>query len=152
MQIGLDGKKKILFYGRKDEFGWLSNFERSVQIVDGYEYPTNEHYYQAMKASSEEFRQWIASAPHPFAAMKAGRSLRPEASELRPDWDEIKFDIMLKGLRAKYSQNFDLKKKLLDTGDADIHENSPTDMVWGVKGKDMLGKLLMQVRSELRGK
>lgn len=150
MQIGLDGKKKILFYGRKDEYGWLSNFERSPQLVDGYEYPTNEHYYQAMKANSEEFRQWIASAPHPYAAMKAGRALRSESSEIRQDWDNIKFDIMLKGLRAKYSQNPDLKRKLIATGDADIHENSPTDMVWGIKGKDMLGKLLMKVRDELK--
>jgi ribA/ribD-fused uncharacterized protein len=148
MQIGLDGKKKILFYSRDDEFGWLSNFERSPMVIDGYEYPTNEHYYQAMKTNSEEFRSWIASAPNPFAAMKAGRALRDK--ELKENWDHVKFDYMYKGLQTKFRQNPILKIKLIATGDADIHENSPTDMIWGIKGKDMLGKLLMKVRSELK--
>jgi N-glycosidase YbiA len=147
-QVSLDGKKQILFYGRKNEYGWMSNFERAPQIVDGLEYQTNEHYYQATKANSEVFRKWIADAPNPFAAMKAGRALRPE--EMTDNWEDIKFDIMLKGLLAKYSQNPDLKQKLLDTGDMDIHEDSPTDMIWGIRGKDMLGKLIMKVRSELR--
>ena len=44
----------------------------------------------------------------------------------------------------------DLKQKLIDTGDARLHEDSPSDMFWGVKGKDMLGKLLMEVRDKLR--
>lgn len=148
MQTNLNGEKVILFYSRDDEYGWLSNFERSYQIVNGISYQTNEHYYQAMKANSEEFRKWIADAPNPFAAMKAGRSLREK--EMTANWESIKFRVMLTGLRAKFSQNGQLKQKLLDTGDMPIHENSPTDMIWGIKGKDMLGKLLMQVRDELR--
>lgn len=126
----------------------MSNFERSPQVVDGIIYPTNEHYYQAQRSNLIEFHDWIKDAPNPFAAMKAGRALRPH--EVIFDWDTKKFEVMLKGLRAKYSQNLVLRKKLLDTGDMSIHENSPTDMVWGIKGKDMLGKLLMQVRKELR--
>jgi ribA/ribD-fused uncharacterized protein len=82
--------------------------------------------------------------------MMAGRNLREK--ELRPDWEEIKFDIMLKGLRAKFHQNHQLLEILLNTGDATIHENSPTDMIWGILGEDKLGKLLMQVREELRRK
>ncbi len=57
---------------------------------------------------------------------------------------------MKNGLRAKFTQNSDLKEKLLATGNAVLHEDSPTDMIWGAKGKDMLGKLLMQIREELR--
>jgi len=148
MQMSLDGKKKILFYGRKDGYGWMSNFERSPMTIDGIVYQTNEHYYQSQRSHVKELQEWIAAAPNPFAAMKAGRALRPE--EETANWESIKFDVMLKGLRAKYTQNPTLKQKLLDTGDAYIHEDSPTDMVWGIKGKDMLGKLLMQVREELR--
>jgi ribA/ribD-fused uncharacterized protein len=146
--MGLDGKKIILFYSRDDEYGWMSNFERASQIVDGVMYTTNEHYYQAQKSPLIEFHEWIANAPNPYAAMKAGRALRPH--EVVVDWDRKKFDVMLKGLRAKFEQNPKLRQKLLDTGDMTIHENSPTDMIWGVKGKDILGKLLMQVREELR--
>jgi ribA/ribD-fused uncharacterized protein len=138
----------IYFYSRDEEYGWLSNFARYEQAVDGIKYPTNEHYFQSQKAKDEEMRDWIASAPIPFLAMKAGRSIRE--SEMVENWDGIKFDIMLKGLRAKFGQNEDLKQKLLATGNAALHEDSPTDMIWGVKGKDMLGKLLMQVRDELK--
>lgn len=148
MQTDLYGNKVILFYGRKDEYGWLSNFERSPIVIDGMTYPTNEHYYQDQKANTEEFRKWISDAPNPYAAMKAGRSLRTD--EMRFDWENVKFDIMLKGLRAKFNQHDYLRKKLIETGDMQIHEDSPTDMVWGIKGMDMLGKLIMKVREELK--
>jgi len=65
-------------------------------------------------------------------------------------WDDKKDEVMLTGIRAKFSQNPELKKKLLDSGDSKLHENSPSDMYWGVKGKDKLGKILMNVRNELK--
>jgi len=57
---------------------------------------------------------------------------------------------MFKGLRAKFRSEA-LRRKLLSTGDAVIHEDNPADKFWGSGGDDMLGKLLMQVRDELRG-
>lgn len=58
---------------------------------------------------------------------------------------------MLIGLRAKFSENEDLKKKLLDTGDRVLRQHTGADKYWGdggVKntGKNRLGILLMQVR------
>jgi len=147
IQTDLNGKKQILFYSRGSDYGWLNNFERSFQVVDNLVYATNEHYYQSMKANDEIIERWIRFAPNPFLAMKSGRSLRKK--EMVDNWDSIKIEVMLKGLRAKF-QNEKLALKLLTTGDATLHENSPTDMFWGIKGKDMLGKLLMQVREELR--
>lgn len=138
----------VKFYLRKEEYGWLSNFERTSQIVDGIIYPTNEHYYQSQKAKDRKVRKWIRKAPSAWLAMKAGRSLRPK--EMVDNWDKIKTAIMIKGLRAKFSQNKTLKEKLLGTGNRKIHEDSPTDMFWGIKGKDMLGKLLENVRVWLR--
>jgi len=141
-------KKEINFYLRKEEYGWLSNFERCFQVVDGEVYDTNEHYYQSQKTTNEDIRDWIEDAPNPYLAMQAGRSLR-KGKELRDDWEEVKVEIMLKGLRAKFEDRL-LRKKLLETGDAVLHEGSPTDPFWGKRGKDMLGKLLMQVREEIR--
>lgn len=142
--------KQILFYSRDETYGWLSNFHRSPQKVDGKIYPTNEHYYQSQKAKYPEDARWIAAAPIPFLAMKAGRALRKKKG-LRDDWGEqVKIGVMLTGLRAKFGQNPELKKKLLATGDAILHENSPIDMFWGIKGKSMLGKLLMQVRQDFQ--
>lgn len=141
--------KEINFYFRKEKYGWLSNFHRSEQIVNGIIYFTNEHYYQSMMAKDPLVRWWIASAPNPFLAMKAGEALRKD-KELRDDWNTMKVKIMLIGLRAKFKNPL-LRQKLLDTGNAILHEDSPTDKFWGKKGKDMLGKLLMQVREEIRG-
>lgn len=80
--------------------------------------------------------------------MQAGRSLRKH--EFVSSWDTIKVHVMLVALRAKFTQNEDLRTKLLETGTAVLHEDSPTDMFWGKRGKDMLGRLLMRVRKEIR--
>ena len=60
---------------------------------------------------------------------------------------------MLDLLRAKFSNEI-MKQKLLDTGDAELIEgNKHGDSFWGQvngEGKNLLGKLLMQVRNELR--
>lgn len=139
---------EILFYSRGSSYGWLSNFERAPMMIDSIEYKSNEHYYQSRKAKDPEIRAWIRNAPNPFLAMKAGRSLRRK--EMIINWNSIRRKTMLKGLRAKFTQNPTLAQKLLATGDITLHENSPTDMYWGIKGRDMLGKLLMRVRGELQ--
>lgn len=146
-QIKLLNTIEINFYGRKDDYGWLSNFWRCTQTVDNIEYQTNEHYYQSKKANNKQAEFWIRTSPTPYLAMITGRNLRQH--ELVDDWDNKRIEVMLTGLRAKF-KNPELRKMLIDTGNAILHENSPTDMFWGIKGKDMLGKLLMQVREEIK--
>ena len=151
---------EILFYSRKpNDYGFLSNFYRAPMIIDHKLYATNEHYFQSMKAIKPELREWIRTAPTPYAAMIMGRSLRPHKGEFDPEWESPtvaygpafphkKIGIMLDGLRYKFNQNPDIKAKLIATGDAVLHEDSPTDMVWGRRGADWLGKLLMMIRVE----
>jgi ribA/ribD-fused uncharacterized protein len=139
--------EEINFYSRKEDYGWLSNFWRCVQTVDGLDYDTNEHYYQSMKTQIPHIQAWIKNSPSPYLAMIAGRSVKKE--DMVNDWESKKVDIMKKGLKAKF-KNTILRIKLLQTGNDILHEDSPTDMFWGKKGKDMLGKLLMQVRDEIR--
>ena len=141
--------EQILFYLRKEDYGWLSNFHRSSQKVDGVSYPTNEHYYQCMKTSKPEIRDFIRFAPNPHCAMISGRGLRPK--EIVDEWDGLKkIAIMYRGLKAKFSQNPALRTKLLNTGNATLHEDSPTDMFWGIKGEDKLGHLLGLVRDKMK--
>jgi len=141
-------------------YGFLSNFERTpITIMVRWgtvTYPTNEHYYQAQKANCEEVHDWIAFAPHARLAMVAGRQL--EHNEYLKDkymikeWNKKKLNVMLEGLRVKFS-NPNLRKKLLETGDARLYENNPKDSFWGIgdgSGQSWLGKLLMQVRNEIR--
>ena len=138
----------IFFWTRHDEHGYCSNFYRASVTVDGDIWATVEHYFQAQKTHDLEDRRMILLYETPKDAKFAGYHVK-----LRPDWEMIKREVMLKGLRAKFCQHPNLRRKLLSTGDACLHENSPWDKYWGYaggKGLDVLGKLLMQVREELR--
>lgn len=70
---------------------------------------------------------------------------------IRQDWEAVKVNVMRCGLTEKFTQNENLKKLLLSTGDAELVEDSPYDAFWGAanNGKNMLGKLLMEARHEL---
>jgi ribA/ribD-fused uncharacterized protein len=73
---------------------------------------------------------------------------------IRVDWEEVKDDVMLRAVRAKFEAYTTLKELLLSTGDEEIIEKTTKDLYWGCgtngTGKNMLGIILMQVRSELR--
>ena len=95
----------------------------------------------------EKIRQ-IAS---PIDAALEGRNRQ---NPLRPDWEEIKDEVMLQALRMKFSQNPEIAKELLATGDTIIIENTRNDAYWADEGdgsgKNKLGLLLKQVREELK--
>lgn len=134
------------------EYAFLSNFYFSPMIIDNVVYITNEHFFQAMKSLNPKERQAIVLAPTPGKAKRLGRKV-----SLRKDWEDIKEEIMLTGLRHKFS-NPELRKKLLATGNEELIEGTTWhDNYWGIcdceacggQGKNRLGKLLMQVREEL---
>lgn len=134
------------------EYAFLSNFYFSPMIIDNVVYTTNEHFFQAMKSLNPKERQAIVLAPTPGKAKRLGRKV-----SLRKDWEDIKEEIMLTGLRHKFS-NPELRKKLLATGNEELIEGTTWhDNYWGIcdcevcggQGKNRLGKLLMQVREEL---
>jgi ribA/ribD-fused uncharacterized protein len=123
------------------EYAFLSNF-----------YPirntTLEHLYQASKARIPETKVFIMEARTPGDAKRLGRVVA-----LVDNWEEHKLEVMLTLLRDKFSIP-ELKEKLLATGNAILIEgNNWNDTYWGVCngiGENHLGKLLMQVREELR--
>jgi hypothetical protein len=149
----------IKFFNPEDPYGFLSNFwraEQGLEDTDGnlWCYRTNEHFYQSMKAKNAIMSDWIRQAPSAFMAKRASRALKPD--EIVDDWETKKVEVVLLGLRAKFGSKFnqDIKDQLLATGDAILMEDSPTDMFWGgslPESQNMLGRLLMQVREELRG-
>ena len=138
----------------ENEYAFLSNFYPSPFTHEGIEYPTNEHFFQAMKTTDLELRKAIAAAKTPGVAKRMGRTVK-----LRPDWERVKVDVMRLGLILKF-QNPDLKEKLLATGDEELIEgNWWCDNVWGschcdacfnTPGRNMLGMLLMDLRKELQ--
>lgn len=130
------------------DYRFLSNFAASKVKLDGIEHKSVEHAYQAAKTTNPEGRRRIREAPTPGAAKKLGRSVY-----LRPDWEEIKFDVMENLLRQKFNQP-DFKCALLNTGNVELIEvNTWGDKIWGVyrgKGENHLGKLLMKIRKDLQ--
>ena len=130
------------------EWAFLSNFYPQEIEFEEIIYPTNEHFFQAMKTLDINKRRAIANAPTPGLAKKMGRSV-----SLRPDWEDIKDDVMLEGLYRKFADD-ELADWLLDTGDEELVEgNWWHDRYWGVcdgVGQNKLGKLLMKVRSEIK--
>lgn len=129
---------------------FCSNFAPATFELDGEKWPTTEHYYQAQKFSgSREVRERILSAKS--GSQAKAEAYRPGLKALvRSDWDRQRKHVMRRALRAKFRQNKHLAAKLLATGDDVLHEDAPKDPYWGVCGKDKLGKLLMEVREELR--
>ena len=136
------------------EWAFLSNFYPQEIEFEGIISPTNEHFFQAMKTLDINQRRAIANASTPGLAKKMGRSV-----SLRPDWEDIKDDVMLEGLYRKFA-NDELAEWLLDTGDEELVEgNFWHDNHFGtcyctrcqnIKGQNVLGKLLMKVRSEIK--
>jgi N-glycosidase YbiA len=118
---------------------------------------TVEHAFQAAKATSCRDYHYVVFAPGPSMARDLGKQIR-----LRSDWEQrapqgnlsVKATIMLDLLRQKYAQE-PFKQLLLDTDFCIIIENAPWDKNWGAgkngRGTNALGRLLMVVRSELRG-
>lgn len=141
-------KKVIDSFTLASGYGFLSNFHPSTIYIEGKSYPTVEHAYQSYKTLNESSREIIRLSKNPYDAKKLARSI-----EIRPDWDDIKENLMLQFIRKKFENPF-LRPLLLSTGDSElIFNNTWNDRVWGVcrgSGKNLLGKILMQVRKEIR--
>ncbi len=139
----------ITFWRVSDEYGVLSNFSNHSITVDGKKYKTCEHYYQAMKLSDEYEHEMVRTAISPKTAKQTAYLYKAV-----DNWEEIKYDIMLKALRAKVEQHSSVRKKILETGDNELGESSPYDYIWGLgkdgSGTNLLGKAWMQIREEVK--
>ena len=131
------------------EYAFLSNFFNSPITVGGLLCPTVEHAFQLCKTLSQEERLDIVNSSAPGIAKRKGRKVT-----LRPNWEEIKDDVMELCLKKKFTEHLDLQERLLATGDAILIEgNTWNDTYWGVcngVGKNTLGQLLMKIREEIR--
>lgn len=131
-------------------YDFLSNFYPCEIYYEGIKYPSVEHAFQAAKTLDIKQRKQIASTTFPGTAKRMGRSVT-----LRSDWENIKVSVMKELLTQKFSdKNPVLQDKLESTGYAELVEgNTWKDTFWGVYngvGKNTLGKLLMEVRSQNR--
>lgn len=142
----------------------LSHWYPSAFTIDGVTYPTAEHWMMVGKARlfDPAMIDQILSYSDPAAAKSFGRKIKHFDQSL---WLQHRFDLVVQGNLAKFSQNTALKEFLLDTGDQVLVEASPMDQIWGIGlaaddpraahpaewcGLNLLGFALMQVREQLR--
>jgi len=146
---GLDTETTVFFY--EQDFYPLSNFSSFTLMWKGLRFDTSEAAYHWEKFPGMPIAEEIRKAPSAHVAFKLAEQYR---SARRQDWDDVKVDIMRDILRAKVAQHEYVRRKLLATGNRGLIENSWRDDFWGTgprsTGQNMLGKLWMQVRAELR--
>ena len=166
----LRSNKAVVFDSKESPY---HNMYEAPVVLDGEIWPSIRHYVEAQKfvdivdisyqeewpnppRLSELHKEFeymmnirIARSPEEAARMGRDRSL-----PLRPDWEEVKDEIMFKALVAKFTQHKDLYDLLMSTEDALIVEHTERDRYWGDgengKGKSMLGNLLMKLRDHLK--
>jgi ribA/ribD-fused uncharacterized protein len=146
-----DTDEQVFFY--EQDCYVLSNFSAFNLQWSGLTFPTSEHCYHWLKFAPHytALRDEIAAAPSAHEAFKLAERNKHCR---RADWDEVKVGIMRDILRAKASQHEYVRRKLLATGDRMLIEDSWRDDFWGWgpnrDGQNMLGKLWMEIRAELR--
>jgi ribA/ribD-fused uncharacterized protein len=144
-------KQVIHFYRVSDAYGEFSNFAAFPIRLRGKVWPTTEHYFQAQKFAGTDHEEAIRQTASPMIAARMGRTRK---KPLRRDWEAIKDDVMREAVRAKITQHAELSALLLATGDADLVEHTARDSYWGDggdgSGMNVLGRILMEVRDELR--
>ena len=132
----------------RGQYFFLSNFYNAPVTWDGITYQNNEAAFQSAKLEDKKAREQFASLD-PSSAKRLGRRV-----QLRPDWEQIKYRVMQEICYAKFTQNKDLREKLIATGDMYLEEgNTWGDRIWGTvngQGQNLLGKILMGVRAKLR--
>jgi ribA/ribD-fused uncharacterized protein len=155
-RLSLDTDKQVFFY--EQEFYVLSNFAAFSLVWKGERFETSEAAYHWEKFAHRNGQNHecdtcyvIRRADSAHAAFKIAEANKHTR---RPDWDAVKVGIMRDILRAKVQQHGYVRQKLMQTGDRELIEHSWRDDFWGWgpnrDGQNMLGKLWMEIRAELR--
>ena len=142
----------IGFYPR--EFYPLDNFSSFKVEWDGYLYASLEEAFQSA-LFLPDYPEIADKIRKSHSAHEAQKIMFENEDKVKYS-DKEKIEIMEKLLRLKVEQNPYVKKKLLETKDYLIVEDSPKDSFWGIganrDGENQLGKLWMKIRKELREK
>ena len=161
----------VILFWKPDEkpYGILSNYYPINIIIDNKQWNSTESYYQSEKFTDEWYKEQIRLTKTPHQSKMLGTMSVSHYSwadnvnkiiniaiekniKIRSDWDDIKDEIMEKALNIKFKHMYP-QKVLLLTKNKPICENSPYDYYWGIgkngTGKNKLGKLLMNIRSEI---
>jgi len=147
-----------VFFKTNEQFGGLSNMAPGFPlVVNDVQIRTSEALYQACRfPHMPEVQRLIIDERSPVIAKRRSRLYQKDS---RPDWYQVNISIMRWCIRVKLAQNWRrFSSLLLATGNRPIVEKSWKDSFWGAKpledgrlvGRNVLGRLLMELREELR--
>ena len=156
--------KIICFHNPDEENAYLSNWYPSDFTVNGINFSSMEQYmmYQkALRFGDTKIADKILATDDVAKIKKLGREVQGYDDSV---WNGVRQIIVYEGLTAKFSQNEDLKAKILETKDVILAECAVRDKIWGIglsmtdekrfdkdkwKGQNLLGYALMLVREHL---
>lgn len=164
-----EGPEPALFFMGNDKLAEFRGFENGFDakiVVDGVTFATVEHFYQWSKAKAfgdAEAEKKILKTASSKSVKTYGKKVKNFDEE---KWNEKKNEVMRTGLRAKFTQHPELRDLLVSTKDRPLGEADPRDKYWAIgtgadtskakdpskwPGKNMLGKILMELRDEFSG-
>lgn len=145
--------------------GIYSQWHPSPVKIDGKKFNCMEQwmmYNKAILFKDNEMAELIMSTDNPRLQKEYGRTVKNFDAK---KWDDVAFDIVKRGNYEKFTQNKDLQKQLLDTGDRILVEASPVDRIWGIgmaqydvgveneknwRGRNLLGKAITEVKNIIK--
>jgi len=149
----------VTFRKTNERFGGFSNMAPGFPLeVGGSRIGSSEALYQACRFPHlPDVQQMILNERSPMTAKQRSKPFREDS---RPDWDVVRIPVMTWCLKVKLAQHWrSFGDLLLETDDRPIVEDSRKDDYWGAKraedadtltGCNVLGRLLMELREELR--
>ena len=155
----------LFFFSKEPENKELSNFYETNFKIDGVEYKSAEHAFEAIKAKTfgdDETFEKILKAKSAQSAKSFGNKVKEFKEET---WAEKQDEVMKSVVRAKFTQNLELRKKLLETEDKLLANADSRDKYWGIgtsanttiakdpkkwKGENKLGKMLEELRTQMK--
>lgn len=152
----LDTPEQVFFY--EQDFYVLSNFSAFRIYWCSFDFATSEAAYHWERFKPDRNYdgepRLCRAILHSRSAHDAFRIAQANKGKQHPRWDDFKVDVMRHILEAKAAQHEYVCRKLLATGDRELIEDSWRDDFWGWgpnrDGQNMLGKLWMQIRAEIR--
>jgi ribA/ribD-fused uncharacterized protein len=142
----------IRFLSKIEQWKDFSNLAPYPIELEGRVWQSSEHYYQYKKfeKADPDYAQKIREAQTP----KEVKVLSMQNDKRSPGWDEEKVSILKTAVIKKFASYQNLRDLLLSTGDEELIEANPDDYFWGEgadgTGKNMMGKILMEIRDKLR--
>lgn len=148
----------IGFWGVREQYGKFSNWYKCKFEYNGITFNSSEQALMYMKAitfKNDDIAQEILGTSNQKMIKELGRKVTNYDEKV---WGSVRYGIMVDILKCKFEQNESLRDLLLSTGSAEIYEASPNDRIWGIgskdvndiRGQNLLGKALMEVRESLK--